>query len=173
MQGLSRTLHQRADRRGASGPLSHSLRPAFSLVELVLILAIIATLAMIAAPRYANAMAHYRAELAARRIVADLAHARAQAKASSQSWTVSFNPPANSYIIFDDTVLGNATTVTTVVLSEPPYHASITAAVFGADSDVVFDGYGASDGGGTVNVHSGGFQRQVVLDGDTGKGAVK
>ena len=52
----------------------------FSLLEVVLVVAIIAVLAAIAAPRYGRAAGRYRADVAARRIVADLEYARLSAR---------------------------------------------------------------------------------------------
>ena len=155
-----------------SGPLSCALR-AFTLTELVLVLAIIATMALIAAPRFANATARYRSELAAGRIVADLTLARSQARASSRSYTVSFDAAANSYKYFDGTEVALADAIETVHLDEPPYDAAITSAVFGADEEIVFDGYGVPDSAGAVIVRVGGYEHTVQLDADTGEASVQ
>jgi Tfp pilus assembly protein FimT len=155
-----------------SGPLSCALR-SFTLGELVLVLAIIATLALIAAPRFANATARYRSELAAGRIVADLALAKSQARASSLAYTVSFDAATNSYEYFDGTEIALADAIKIVQLDEPPYNAAITSAVFGADDEIVFDGYGVPDSGGAVVVRVGGYEHTVQLDPDTGEASVQ
>ena len=64
---------------------STSGRSGFTLIELVMVLAIIGLITAIAAPRYAASLARYRAESAARRVAADLALARREAAASSSS----------------------------------------------------------------------------------------
>ncbi|UCD74310.1 MAG: hypothetical protein JSV91_11015 [Phycisphaerales bacterium] len=135
----------------------------------MLVLAIISTLALIAAPRYANALSRYRVDLAAQRVIADLSLAQAQAKATSNSWTVSFNDAADTYTFFDGTTFASATQKTAVDLTEPPYHASIASPDFDGDAQVIFDGYGVADSGGTVIVRSGGFRKLITLDGATSK----
>ena len=132
-------------------------------------LAIVSTLALIAAPRYAGALASYRVDLAARRIMSDLALAQARARATSSSWTVSFDDATDTYVLFDGTLFAEATEKTAVDLTEPPYHAQIALPVFGADTEVIFDGYGAADSGGTVLVLSGGLRKLITLDGTTSK----
>ena len=162
-----------------SGPLScahlvsATTRRAFSLVELGLVLAIMATMAAIAAPRYANAISRYRVDLAARRIVADLDSAQAQAKATSRTWGVRFRPGLNKYLLFDAPILDDATDITEVFLEQQPYGCRIISADFGGLERVVFDGYGVPGSGGSVIVESGGYQRTVILDADTGKGTVQ
>ncbi len=160
----------------ASGPLScihltprRTRHRAFSLVELGLVILIVAVMAAIAAPRYANALSHYRVDVAAQRIMADLTLVQARAKAASKSWTISFDDAADSYTYYDDTILGNAATVVTVDMTDAPYHATIGSPVFGADADLVFDGYGIADSGGTVIIASGGYRTTITLDGATCK----
>src|SRR3954469_21071709 len=65
----------------------------YSLMELALVLVIIAILGGIAAPRYSRAISHYRAEMAARRVAADLnlASARARQQSTSQQVAISGN----------------------------------------------------------------------------------
>jgi prepilin-type N-terminal cleavage/methylation domain-containing protein len=168
----NRPVQSSADRVCRSGPLSCAHR-AFTLGELILVLAIIATLALIAAPRFANATARYRSELAAGRIVADLALARSQARASSRAYTISFDVAANSYKYFDGTTMALADAVTAVQLDEPPYNAAITSAAFGADDEIIFDGYGVPDSAGAVIVRVGGYEHTVQLDPDTGEASVQ
>src|SRR2546423_12244605 len=65
----------------------------YSLMELMMVLVIIAILGGIAAPRYSRAISHYRAEMAARRVAADLnlASARARNQSAAQQVTISGN----------------------------------------------------------------------------------
>ncbi len=149
-------------------PGSLLCRPcAFSVLELVLILAIIAVVAAIAAPRYASSLANYRCEAAAQRIIRDLGVARAEAKASSTSITVIFDVANNRYDIPGVTSLESASAPASLTLSDAPYYAQLLNTTFSSDQ-VTFDGYGLPDSGGTVVVGVGGVTRNVVLDGQTG-----
>ncbi len=146
-------------------------RYGFSLLELILVLAIIVTLSAIAAPRYANATSRYRAEVAGRRIAADLDQARGLAKATSASITVTFDVVNDQYTLAGVRSLKKAATDSIVVLSEEPYRVTLEVALFGGDGVVVFDGYGIPDSGGNVVVSCGGYQATVNLSAQTGKSA--
>lgn len=132
---------------------------AFSLVELLMVLAIVMTVAAVAVPRYANALARYRAESTQRRIALDLQHAAAHAKAVSASVTVRFNAGDESI-----TVLGpNSTTLTQTLLTREPYRADLTETTL-ADGEVIFDGFGFADRSGKVAVVCGTESRTVEID---------
>src|ERR1044072_6032817 len=69
----------------------------FSMIELLMVLAIIGTMSAIAIPRYQRALARYRAGGAGRRLGADLALARNLARSSSAGQTLKFDAATNSY----------------------------------------------------------------------------
>jgi len=145
----------------------------FSLLELVLVLAIIATLTAIAVPKYQASAVRYRADLAARRIVADLALAQSTAKAVSSSKRVRFYPSEHRYQLFFMRPLDGDATHYVVYLSEKPYEADITSVDFGGDDEVIFDGWGLPDSGGTVVLTVGPEQRTVTVDAESGKAKVE
>jgi len=140
----------------------------FSLLEVVLVVAIVAVLAAIAAPHYGRAAARYRADVAARRIIADLEYARITARTAGASRTVTFSPGANEYTITGLAGMDGRTAYR-VALGDAPYDAEILKVDLGGDAAVVFDGYGAADSGGTVLVRVGEATRTLVLDADSGK----
>lgn len=152
--------------------LADRTRRGTSLLEMVLVIVIIATLAAIAAPRYGNSVAHYKAEMTARRIVADLSLARSSARAAGASRTVTFIPASNEYRIPDVGSLKDSSADHVVQLADA-HSASLVSASFGGDAVVVFDGYGMPDSGGQVVVQAGSFQKTVVLDADSGKAKVQ
>ncbi len=146
----------------------------FSLIELVLVLTIISVLSAIAVPRYANSLARYRVDAAARRVVADLAYARQLARSTSASISVRIRPTVDVVKLLnvqdpDDPTNANTRTV----LSAAPYHADVISSDFGGDALIIFDGYGDPDSGGSAVLTVGTESRTIVLDPDTGKAVVQ
>jgi prepilin-type N-terminal cleavage/methylation domain-containing protein len=148
-------------------------RRGFSLVELVLVLAMIGVVAAIAAPRFARANNGYRADLAARRIVADLAYAARKARAASKPYTVTFNTAAASYQLVNVSDIDRSTQPYVVKLAAEPYGVRMTSASFGGAPQATFDGYGMPTSAGTVVVRAGDAVRTVTLDAITGRVVVQ
>jgi prepilin-type N-terminal cleavage/methylation domain-containing protein len=146
-------------------------RHAFTLVELVLVMATIAILAGIAAPKYASSLANYRSILASRQFAADLGAAQAIACATSTSQTVAITQPTSSYTVTALRKLDNRAGTYSVNLSSSPYYASINSATLPAAvtaGQIVFDGYGTPNTGATVIISSGGRTHTVTLDAASG-----
>jgi prepilin-type N-terminal cleavage/methylation domain-containing protein len=141
----------------------------FTLLEVLLVLAIVAIFAAVAAPRYGRASGRYRADLAARRVMADLRLAQSCAKAASSSRTVSFSTSTERYQLLNVPSPDGLSGDYTVVLSAEPFNADLTSANFNGSSQVVFSGWGLPTNGGTVVVSTGSQQRTIVVDGATGR----
>ena len=148
-------------------------QPAFSLVELILVMAIITVLSAMAVPRYVGAQQRYRADAAAQRIVVDLAMARSRANTTSTSQSVVFTLATSQYQMPGVPDLKNSGGTYTVLLGGAPYQATLVSADFGGTAQVTFDGYGVPNSGGTLVVKAGGFQRTISLDASSGKATWK
>ena len=149
------------------------LPAGFTLLELVIVLVILATLGAIAAPRYATALDRYHADATARRIVADLELARATARNTSASVTVTFDPGLNSYVMTGVDSLDHPGTDATLLLSRAPYRSQLVSTGLGGDDELVFDGFGVPDLGGTVLIQCGAESRTIAVDNATGIASVQ
>lgn len=151
---------------------SHARR-AFSLVELMIVMTIVASVAGIAIPRYANSIARYRVEVSAQRVAADLNMAHEQARITSRAILVQIDPDLDELSIPYLTSLDDQTSPYLVRFRQEPYVTSIMAADFGGQTKVTFDGFGRPDNAGTVIVKVGDNQRTIVLDSATGLASVQ
>lgn len=161
-----------------------SKREGFSIVELALVMAIIAVVAGIAIPRYAHAIASYRAAAAAQRVVSDICLAQSSARGTSSSVQIVFTAgTGGGYTIAGIKDLETGADTYSVSLAAEPYLAQIASASVnptGAKSGfasssvrLTFDGYGVGDGDLTVVIQSANEQRTVSFDHATGRCAVQ
>jgi type II secretory pathway pseudopilin PulG len=150
---------------------------SFSLLELVMVLAIVAVMAAVAIPRMSSSTVRYRAEVAAHRLAADLAWAQRHAMAKSASQEVYFDLLSDAYWLYGIESLNRDYGDTWVKLGEAPYHARIVSAfgktVAHSGTSLFFDGYGQPDVSGDVIIAAGDEQRTVTVDADTGKATVQ
>ena len=145
----------------------------FTLVELIVVIAVIAVAAAIAVPRYTSSLSRYRADMAARRIAADLGLARSRAKVKGATQTVLFTLASDSYTLPGVAGLDRPSDPYTVVVSAEPYKADLVSASFGGSTTASFNGYGAPAAGGSVVVQAGATQKTVLLDAGTGEAKVQ
>ena len=148
-------------------------RGGFGLMELVVVLAIVGVMAAIAVPRYANSLARFRVDGAARRIVADLAMARASARQASQGTAVLFDVAGDRLTIPSVQNMNSSTAVYEDRLGDAPYNVSLVSANFGGSAQVTFDGYGMPNADGTVVVQVGTIQKTVSLSKVTGLATIQ
>ena len=147
----------------------------FTLLEMVIVIAVIGVLAAVALPRYANAIANQHIEAASRRIVLDLALAQRRAKASSSSQSVLFAVDTNSYSLPNVADLDRANSTYAVDLSQPPDEATLHSADFDGSTEMIYDGYGMPlDGvGGSVVIQVGSMLKTITVNGETGAVSVQ
>jgi len=141
-------------------------RKGFSYIELTIVMLVMGILAAIAIPSYVITLANYRANLAARKIVADLHFARSEAQQNSQNRDVQFNTAYNSYTLTNITDIDDSASSYVVYLVDDPFSAVLVSATFGVGTNVTFDRYGRPNSAGTVVVQSGNVQQTVTLASD-------
>jgi type II secretory pathway pseudopilin PulG len=141
-----------------------------SLAELLIVLAIMAVLAGLAAPRYAASAQRRRFQSAALRLQADVALARESARATSSPRTLRFSTAENSYQLLGSNAL-NGGQSGSVQLDEAPYQATLTYADFDGGLDLVFDGYGRIVAGGEVRLKIGSMQARLLFAADDAEDA--
>lgn len=148
-------------------------REGFSLVELVLTVMIVGIVAAMAVPRYVGAMNRYHVDAAARRVVADIDHARSQATARSRSRRMEFRVSGGQIWMLEMGTLEDPTDKYKTKLKDEPYASEMESADFGGDHYLVFDGYGKPDSGGSVVVRRGELVRTISVDADTGRAEIQ
>jgi type II secretion system protein H len=146
---------------------------AFTLIEMVMVLVIVAVVASLATPRLARAMVKYRLARAARQVVADLDHARTRARSTAKAQTVQFDPAENQIRLPGAPDPDDPAAEYVTDLAEEPYRTHILSAEFDSDREVIFSGLGECDSGGTVQIRSGDQTATVRLHASSSQAEVE
>lgn len=136
---------------------------SFTLLEVLIVLAIVSVLATIAVPRFTTSMNKCRADAAAQRIAADVDLARRAARASSASRRIEFNVAGDEYWIVGEADLDRSRQNYNVKLRNDPFCADLVSANLGGDATIVFDGFGEADSGGAVIISVGAEARTIQI----------
>jgi prepilin-type N-terminal cleavage/methylation domain-containing protein len=146
-------------------------RPGFSLLELVIVMAIMAAVSAIGILRYSNSLSRYRVESACARVISDLKVAQTLARTTSSSRTVRFDTARAIYQIYTDAELAADKPGATVSLGNDPYRASMR--VDGLPGNTIsFDGRGEGNAGAIVVLRSGNREKAVILEPGFGRAYV-
>ncbi len=160
--------------------LSHAhLQRAFTLVEVLVVVAIIAIAGAIVVPSINNA-GSLNVQAASRLVIADLLYAQNDAVAQQKSRKVVFEPASNRYRLtaLDGTTLGVnwksgvAATGNYVVDfgNDDRFRGIVLENInFGDDNQIIFDPLGGPDTGGSVEVVFGPNRYRIVVAAITGR----
>jgi prepilin-type N-terminal cleavage/methylation domain-containing protein len=143
-------------------------RRGFSLLELVIVSAVITILSAIAIPRYANSIANYRVSVIARRLAADIGMAQARARALSTSQAVVFDTVQNQYQLPQLPDVDRPGQLYTVSFNDPTISATLVSASFNGSATLTINGFGVPASGGTIQVRSGSALKTLTVNADSG-----
>lgn len=144
-----------------------SRRRAFSLVEVVIALAIVGTIAAIVAPRMASRMDRAALDAAAARIGREIELVRERARASSRSATVAIDLARGRLTVAGIELGGIGDGSGVIDVSGSPYGVTIAAANFGGRSGIEIGPYGTPKRSGAIELRRGRDTR-ILLVSDAG-----
>lgn len=143
-------------------------RGGFTLVELVIVLIVMATIAGLALPAYGGAVARYRLESAVYHLQNDSYWALAHARAAGVSINVRFDPAIHSVTFSNLPHRTIANDNHVLDLRAHPMEAVINTADFDGRLQYNISGFGLPDSGGTVVLRNGSGSRTLHYNATTG-----
>jgi type II secretion system protein H len=125
----------------------------FSLLELMIVIAIMGIVSAIAAPNFLNYMAERRLSGAARMVMSDLMSARQKAVSQNHEFKIFFNGDHVTYTVLDD-ANNNGTADTGEATEARNIHNDYYDVTFSASANPIFSPRGTASQGATVTLTS-------------------
>lgn len=140
------------------------MRSGFTLLELILVVAIIAVLALVAVPRLASAQTGSRLAGAERRMQSEFAAVGEIASAQGVTHTIQFHIPSSEMRIYRGPTAAAAALIRTIPFADEPYRTAIVATnITGAHTTIRVNGFGVYSASARVQIDLGGTVRVVDL----------
>ncbi len=151
------TLHSKSDAKKAC-------RIAFSLIELLVVLLIVAILSAIATPKIDHALKSARSRSVAHWIKSDLNFAQRHARRTCTNQTVSFDVANHAYTMTGISDIDQRGQSYVTRLNDSRFQARLVSADFGGSSSITFNIHGQPSNAGTVVVSSGNLTKTIVIN---------
>ncbi len=138
-----------------------------------MVVAILGIVSLMAAPRYASAMARQRLDAAAWRLASDIGVVRATARAKGTTVSVDFDVATSSYSAPLVAGLDRKGSTLSSSLGGEPYLVSIKTGDFGGAARLTFNGYGVPVAAGSVVLRGDAGVRTITVAASTGSVSVQ
>jgi prepilin-type N-terminal cleavage/methylation domain-containing protein len=159
LHSRSRTCPQA--RSGAAAFMRHG---AFTLLELLTVIAVLGIVTAIVTPRYGRSIARTRADAAMERMLADIRRTQALANASSTALKMDLDVDSTSYILPKSRTLDNQTASKRVRLDLGPYFASTLICHLDGKCALLIDAYGRITSTGAIEIRVGREVRWIGVE---------
>ena len=167
----ARNHADRAEARSLRAVLRRRRSGAFTLLELLVVISIIAIASAVAVPRLSGSISNARVTSAGQRIIADLARARSRAIAQSASVTLRFS--RLTYEVIGDQRTADRAMPALVTLTAAPYYTQVESADLGGTDTLTYDMFGTPSSGGAITLTSGGHAIIIKIDEASGIGTIR
>lgn len=164
------TIEPRERVRSSAPPRSEAIgasrraRGAFSLIELLIVVAIVSAVAAMAVPRFTEASEGRRLDLAQERIETALGAWSERARLESDPMIMHFDQDAETLALYRGDSVDELNRLETIELGEDPYRVEIvTRSDLRGDTVVALSAHGIVGGGLSVDLGSGSLTRTVTL----------
>jgi prepilin-type N-terminal cleavage/methylation domain-containing protein len=139
------------------------MRPAFTLIELAIVLAVLAVAAAVALPASVSTAGQYRANLTSTRIAADMRRVQQDSWHTATTVKIVFDSAGDSYDLVN---LGGSGSTLTVDLGRAPYRVDLVSAQFDGLAEREYaGGVPSAAAGGTIRIRASGVTFETTLSG--------